>query len=588
MKDLNKIGELLRTGKYADVLHLMHSVFPRELPNGELAKIASFCEVKLGQPSKAIDRLLAEMEKSGSSNSLLISLCFAYATNNEIDKVEKRLLNDIDFSRLSLQEVNEIRYLINEFPFGAHTLSEVLCRLADNLNDEALLGQLLQIANQKHLYDCAYFLADKLYKYYPKNNYLIDKAIALRFLNRPDEGAQIIQKLVPKISHFAIHHNLGNMYSDMGRLNEALVEYEKAISLNPSYVDSLVNYARVAYELGQRDVWLAPIEKQLPLQPNNKAIQLAYINLLLENNAYGQANSHLETAGIAHTDPVYALLKAKCLRALQRPNDAMQLLLPFKAFSIKEISVELLEIALEIQDVDLAFELIKQIQNTKDVDASTIQITIANEYIARQLSNKPLRYAIESAVAQSICSQGEIDLDKVNAILMNHHKMRYSPVNQSVQKGTQTRGNLFPSRDKHLQSIERYIKQKVVDYVNNHKAILNLPAANNADIKHVRFTGSWSVLNKSDGYHVPHYHSKGLVSGVFYVDIPEELKHNSEAGHLHLGMVDKQPYYHIAPVLTVRPERGKLVLFPSHLWHGTYPTEITGERLTIAFDAVLA
>jgi hypothetical protein len=36
----------------------------------------------------------------------------------------------------------------------------------------------------------------------------------------------------------------------------------------------------------------------------------------------------------------------------------------------------------------------------------------------------------------------------------------------------------------------------------------------------------------------------------------------------------------------VQPRPGRLVLFPSYLWHGTTPLECAEPRLTIAFDAV--
>jgi hypothetical protein len=36
----------------------------------------------------------------------------------------------------------------------------------------------------------------------------------------------------------------------------------------------------------------------------------------------------------------------------------------------------------------------------------------------------------------------------------------------------------------------------------------------------------------------------------------------------------------------VAPQPGRLVLFPSMLWHGTVPFSARAERLTIAFDVV--
>jgi len=38
--------------------------------------------------------------------------------------------------------------------------------------------------------------------------------------------------------------------------------------------------------------------------------------------------------------------------------------------------------------------------------------------------------------------------------------------------------------------------------------------------------------------------------------------------------------------LSVRPEVGLLVLFPSYFWHGTLPFHSEQLRLTVAFDVV--
>jgi hypothetical protein len=40
------------------------------------------------------------------------------------------------------------------------------------------------------------------------------------------------------------------------------------------------------------------------------------------------------------------------------------------------------------------------------------------------------------------------------------------------------------------------------------------------------------------------------------------------------------------PLRYVQPQSGRLVLFPSYLWHGTTPIHGDEPRMTIAFDAV--
>jgi hypothetical protein len=39
----------------------------------------------------------------------------------------------------------------------------------------------------------------------------------------------------------------------------------------------------------------------------------------------------------------------------------------------------------------------------------------------------------------------------------------------------------------------------------------------------------------------------------------------------------------LPPLQVIRPEPGRLALFPSYMWHGTRPFG-AGERMTIAFD----
>ncbi len=42
----------------------------------------------------------------------------------------------------------------------------------------------------------------------------------------------------------------------------------------------------------------------------------------------------------------------------------------------------------------------------------------------------------------------------------------------------------------------------------------------------------------------------------------------------------------LSPVRLIEPRPGRLVLFPSTIWHGTRPFP-SGERLTVAFDIAL-
>ena len=75
----------------------------------------------------------------------------------------------------------------------------------------------------------------------------------------------------------------------------------------------------------------------------------------------------------------------------------------------------------------------------------------------------------------------------------------------------------------------------------------------------------------------------GWISSALYVALPPDLG-QGEAGMLTLGEARSSCFdVDTKPFRMVEPKPGRLVLFPSYMWHGTRPFG-EGERLTVAFD----
>lgn len=101
------------------------------------------------------------------------------------------------------------------------------------------------------------------------------------------------------------------------------------------------------------------------------------------------------------------------------------------------------------------------------------------------------------------------------------------------------------------------------------------------------FSGAWSVLLKPGGRHVSHIHPEGWISGVCYLHLPPHSAGLSSSleGSLCFG----EPAFKCGSLESdfhVAPEAGKMVLFPSYMWHGTLPFTQGNGRLTLAFDLV--
>lgn len=176
-------------------------------------------------------------------------------------------------------------------------------------------------------------------------------------------------------------------------------------------------------------------------------------------------------------------------------------------------------------------------------------------------------------------------LDRLADTLRGLHLARAEHLDQSVRGGTQTDGPLLSRIEPELRALRAAIVRAVERYIAQLPAIdPRHPTLAKARNRRVRFAGSWSVRLAGQGHHANHVHPQGWLSSAFYVALPDEAERGGvEAGWLTLGQPQAGLGLDLAPVRTIEPKPGQLVLFPSTMWHGTTPFA-HGERLTVAFD----
>ena len=174
-------------------------------------------------------------------------------------------------------------------------------------------------------------------------------------------------------------------------------------------------------------------------------------------------------------------------------------------------------------------------------------------------------------------------LGELKAALDKHHVLKEHPSAQSLRHGTQTSYQLTGAKEAVIQGFFRAIDRPIREHLEKlGRGPDPLRSRNTGDY---RIAGAWSVRLRSGGFHLDHMHHKGWLSSAFYVETPENaLEGESRDGWLRLG----QPPFQTVPALRaerfIRPEAGRLVLFPSYMWHGTAPFHTDEWRMTIAFD----
>ncbi len=176
-------------------------------------------------------------------------------------------------------------------------------------------------------------------------------------------------------------------------------------------------------------------------------------------------------------------------------------------------------------------------------------------------------------------------LKQLRAALLERHNNQHHPIGQSLRQGTQTSADLRFAESRVIQDFFQALARPIQAYMAHIGSSPDHPLTRRNHHTY-RITGAWSVHLTAGGFHVNHVHPEGWISSAFYVDVPEGLEADPDKkGWIKFGeppfAVPGMGYEHI-----VAPKAGRLVLFPSYMWHGTVPIADTAARMTLPFDAV--
>jgi tetratricopeptide (TPR) repeat protein len=366
-----------------------------------------------------------------------------------------------------------------------------------------------------------------------------------------------------------------------GRAAEAIAALSRALAGQPLWLDGHRSLAAILGQMGQDP--LTAITAALAAQPRAPELHhlaiatalqahdlpradaalaaaraalgpAAWLNLIAahiasESDALAAADSHFAEAG-APTDPGAAWMHARHLIRAKRPEAAAALLEPMLGQPGANALWPYLSLAWRM----------------------------TGDSRAKWLEGDPRLVGVYDI------GLPPADLAALADHLRALHVAKAAPLDQSVRGGTQTDGNLLLRTEGPI----RDLKARLLTIVAEHVAQLPEPTAGHpilpARRAPQRIAGSWSVRLTDAGFHTDHVHPQGWFSSALYLALPETLGRGEadHAGWLSLGEA-RELVPGLAPYRLVEPRPGRLVLFPSTMWHGTRPFP-AGERLTIAFD----
>lgn len=388
-------------------------------------------------------------------------------------------------------------------------------------------------------------------------------------------------------------------YLDLGDAAQALGLARQLVASAPAYAEGQLMLAHILWEHGAA---LAPGEDPraafraaVASQPDNRTLGRAFVHFLVDAGAPQEALTQLRAMRAASDEPDLVAREAHVQALLGETAAADRLFA--QAWPLLKGQAGFLNLyAAHLLKARRADEAAVRAEEALEGDPAN-QPALAYLGLAWRLlgdSREDWLCGYERLVAELTVEPPEPFTDEAAFIaalertLLAMHTARREPVNQSLRGGSQTAGVLFGRRDPIIDATRAALARAVMRYV----------AALPADAKHpflrrkaagIRFTGSWSVRLWSGGRHVNHYHQEGWVSSAYYVSLPPSVTQSQAgdtAGCIGFGQPPAELGLQLEPRRVIRPRVGRLVLFPSYLWHGTLPFVDDEPRLTVAFDAV--
>jgi tetratricopeptide (TPR) repeat protein len=434
---------------------------------------------------------------------------------------------------------------------------------------------------------------------------LLGLGVLLNKMHRPAEAEIPLRTAAENSARPApwqakVAHHLGESLDLQGRPEEAIDAWRCAVTLDPTNAEAHRALNALLYRTGRADASLASYDQAVRHLPPSRAgeggaLLLQKAGFLIDAERYDEARDCF-----AH---VAAL-------APQSAGPQNGLAVAYAGLGRFDAAIAAYEKSLQLQPDDLATRIrlacvllqtgeAKRALSFTDGVVSRMphdQAGLAVHELALRANDDPRAerladYERHIQIFDLDPPQGFSTMAVFNAALNAHldtlHTDLREPVDQSLRRGTQTAPALFRDRSALLSALRQRIEDAVgvyIDRMPRDDADHPLTGRRRSGFA---FAGSWSSRLYDHGFHANHVHPEGWISSCYYVAVPDAaLDSSARQGWIKFG----EPSFKTALQGTLRravqPVSGRLVLFPSYMWHGTIAFHAATARTTIAFDAV--
>jgi tetratricopeptide (TPR) repeat protein len=420
-------------------------------------------------------------------------------------------------------------------------------------------------------------------------------AVALKLQARYVEALALLdhaKAIAPNLVDVDYHR--GGTLQRLGKVDGAIESYRCAIATNPLNLAAHHELNGLLYRERRDDEFLRSFDEAAKRAPKAAILPFNKSLLLTRSGRFAEARTEVERAlaldpgnqavlnglavtltGLGEYEKAIAVYDDTLKRApddvLVRTNFAGTLLQAGEAKRAVEMALG----AIERAPID---------QNA--LSMLDLALRASGDSRAEDLAN----YESFVAVFDLEPPEGFADMDSFNRALDRFldsvHTDSREHVDQTLRGGTQTFERLFFAGHDLVEALRVRIEEAIARYTAQMREAPEHPLLGRRQ-KTFGFAGSWSSRLHDCGFHTNHIHPKGWISSCYYVAVPDVAADaQGRQGWLKLGEPNFDAHLQDPIRRVVQPKPGRLVLFPSYMWHGTVPFHSSQDRTTIAFDAV--
>lgn len=357
----------------------------------------------------------------------------------------------------------------------------------------------------------------------------------------------------------------------------------RALDARPEWLDGQRVLASLRYSHGDAETYDAGFAEAIKLQPRHQGLWLGWFTLRAQQRDWPAARRILDeaTVQLGETRPL-AVARAFLASESGDLDDAQNRLAALTGADDEFLALCRIRTALRAGNAAAARDLALPLTGTRLAGQVWPYLSTAwrllGDPLAAWLDGDPLIHGqLDPGLSAS-------EITELAALLRRLHTASLPYAEQSVRGGTQTDRSILLRHEPLLGTVRAQLMEALRDFVSAlpppdpRHPLLGRPRGG------LQISGSWSVRLGAGGFNVTHSHPVGWLSAVLYVALPQDPG-PAPAGALHLGAPPPELGITMEPYAVIPPKAGQLVVFPSILWHGTFPFA-AGERLNIAFDVV--